>query len=165
MKVRYVLMSMLMGVLLTACTQSTEAPVAEPAVDVAAEEAAVRAVSARWLELAKAKDSAGAAALFDEDGVLMRQGQETAVGAAAIQEAIAAEYASDPGSVIDWSTEGVEVARSGDLAVELGEWRLTGLGADGTGEDHGTYMTLYRKVGGEWKVAADASASTVADED
>ena len=54
----------------------------------------------------------------------------------------------------------VEVAASGDLAVEYGTWSETGLGPNGTEEDHGRYVTVFLKVNGAWKIAADASLST-----
>ena len=44
--------------------------------------------------------------------------------------------------------------------MEYGTWSETGLGANGTEEDHGRYVTVFRKVDGAWKIAADASLST-----
>lgn len=45
----------------------------------------------------------------------------------------------------------IEVAASGDLAVERGAYQSP--------TDEGRYVTVYRKVGGAWKVAADMSVS------
>lgn len=140
-----------------ACAAPAPAP---PAIDLAAEEQAVRAISMRWLELQNAGDMAGIAALFTADGALLREGKEPVVGHAAITADLTADKAENPSSVSNWATDRVEVAASGDLAVEYGTWSATGMGADGAGQDQGTYVTIYRKVDGVWLVAADASFST-----
>ena len=51
-----------------------------PQVNAAAEEDAIRALSMRWLEVDKANDHAGVAALFAADGVIYRSEDEPAVG-------------------------------------------------------------------------------------
>jgi ketosteroid isomerase-like protein len=97
------------------------------------------------------------AALFAEDGIIFRAQNEPVAGHAAIQEYMAAEYTKNPTSRVEWTTDRVEVAASGDLASEYGTYSET----NDTGEgDQGRFVTVYRKVNGEWKVAADMSAST-----
>ena len=62
-------------------------------------------------------------------------------------------------------TMSVLVAASGDLAVERGSWTAD---EDGEGEDdadHGEYVTVYRKIGGEWKVIIDATTELGDDDD
>jgi len=137
-------------VLLSACA-------AAPQVDVAAEEQAVRAVSSHWLELDRARDAAGIAALFADDGVAYRPHQEPVVGRAAIQEHMARGWRDEPQESESWTTDRVDVAASGDQAVERGTWSSTGAS---TGPDQGWYMTEYRKVGGEWQVVADMVLTT-----
>lgn len=143
--------------LATGCQRQAEV---EQPPDLAQEEQAIRAISLNWLELDKARDAAAQAGLFDQDSVVIRANQEPAVGQAAIQEAFAQNYEQNPSSVPDWSTDRVEIAASGDLAVEYGSWSFSNSGPDGTGSDHGKYVTVYRKVGGAWKVASDTSVST-----
>lgn len=140
---------------LGACAAQT--PVA---IDAAAEEQAIRAVSARWLELEKADDAAGVAALFTEDGIAYREDTDPISGPAAYRAYLERSFAENPSEVVDWSTDFVDVAASGDLAVEHGTWSSRGAGAGGEGEDEGRYLTVYRKVNGEWKVAADMSLGT-----
>jgi uncharacterized protein (TIGR02246 family) len=139
--------------LLSACATA-------PQVDLTAEEEAVRAVSARWLQLEGAKDAAAIASLFTEDGAIYRENEEPMVGPAAIQAHMAKEYAAAPQASSSWSTDRVDIATSGDLAVERGAWTATGTP---DGDDHGWFVTLYRKVGEEWKVVADMSVSTKAE--
>ena len=147
-------------ILATALVLSACAP--EPAVravDITAEEQAIRAISAEWLEFARQRDAAGIAALFAEDGRLIWSGQDPVVGPTPIQEFIANNLAANPMQTTDWSPDRVEVATSGDLAVEYGTYLDENHGPDGAEEDRGSYVTVYRKIGGNWKVAADVGAS------
>ena len=56
---------------------------------------------------------------------------------------------------------GIRVAAAGDLAFQTGEYRTTGIGPKGDGEDKGNFVTVWKKVNGEWKVAHDISANSM----
>jgi uncharacterized protein (TIGR02246 family) len=124
------------------------------------DEQAIRAVSNKWLELENKNDFAAIAALFADDGVAYRLNQEPAVGPAAIKKLFTQLHEQNSKSVADWTTDRVEIATSGDMAVEYGKYNEKGLGPDGTGTDQGRYATVYRKVNGVWKITADISVST-----
>ena len=141
---------------LTACAPQAE----KQKVDLKTEEQAIRSLSMKWLELDKAYDAAGQAALFADDGVALRENEEPAVGPTAIQNLCIRFYEQNPKVIPNWGTDRVEIAVSGDLAVEYGSWTGTDFGPTGTEEDHGKYITVYRKVNGIWKVAADIALST-----
>ncbi|HSM06050.1 MAG TPA: hypothetical protein VK858_15640, partial [Longimicrobiales bacterium] len=49
----------------------------------------------------------------------------------------------------------IDVAASGDLAIERGTWRSPGA--------EGRYMTLYLKEGNQWRVHADVSLDATPD--
>lgn len=134
-------------------------------VDLAAEEAAVRAVSARWLELESDKDAAGIAALFATDGTISWEDQDPVVGQTAIEAMLNRNHEENPREVDSWETERVDVAASGDLAIEYGSWSTRNGGLDGNEDDEGRYVTVYRKVEGEWKVSSDMGLSTVPNEE
>jgi uncharacterized protein (TIGR02246 family) len=129
-------------------------------VDLKAEEQAIRAISMKWLELAKNHDDAGIAALFANDGIEYNENQEPSVGPAAIQRRIIQDQKENPKEVVNWTTDRVEIATSGDMAVEYGSYTDTGSGLSGNETDQGKYVTVYRKVNGTWKVAADIGNST-----
>jgi uncharacterized protein (TIGR02246 family) len=136
----------------------------EPAIDLAAEEAAVRQVNMDWLERFRARDADGVAALFLEDGWTIGD-DGLRDGRAAILADMAEEYAENPDATADWGAKQVWVAASADLAVERGWWTYD---PDGPGEaegDEGEYITILQKVGDQWMVVADAGASTKADDD
>ena len=51
--------------------------------------------------------------------------------------------------------EQIVVASSGDMALDRGTYRMT-VAPDGTEQtDTGKYVVVWRKIGGEWKAAAD----------
>jgi uncharacterized protein (TIGR02246 family) len=128
--------------------------------DLKTEEKAIRSISMKWLELQKSHDAAGVAALFADDGVEYSMNQEPFVGPAAIQKWIIQDRKQNPNEVSNWTTDRVEIAASGDLAVEYGSYTDTGSGLSGTETDQGKYVTVYRKVNGIWKVASDIGTST-----
>ena len=146
---------LIVPVILAACATQTT-----PAVDLAAEEQAIRAQSMAWLEAAKAKNAAGEAAVFADDGIAYRANRDPIVGPAAFEAYSIADRATSPQAVVYWTTDHVVVAASGDLGYELGTYQLTGLGPDGTGDDTGKYVTVWKKVNGTWKVAADIASTT-----
>lgn len=167
-RTRTVVTAGLIGVLaagLSACYGDSGAPVEEePAIDLAAEEAAVRQVNMTWLEHFRAGNAEGVAALFVEDGWTIGD-DGLRDGRAAILADMAEEYAANPEATSDWGAKSVWVAASGDLAVERGWWAYD---SDGEGEaagDEGEYITILVKVGDQWMIVADAGASTLPDEE
>jgi uncharacterized protein (TIGR02246 family) len=148
------------GVLVLITAAAACAPAA-PAVDIAAEEAAVRALSAQWLALDGKRDAAGIARLFADDARLVWAGQEPVVGPREIQEFLAGEFGANPQQKSVWTTDRIMLSAAGDMAVEYGHYANTATGMDGSGSDRGNYVTVYEKSGGTWKVKADASASAM----
>jgi ketosteroid isomerase-like protein len=134
-----------------------------PALDLAAEEQAIRGISMEWLTQEKARNAAGIVALMAETVSWYREGREPIVGGAAIQAYLAQDWAENPTGQTTWATDRVEVAASGDIAVEYGTWSVTNAGPDGTGTDGGKYTTIFHKVNGQWQVVSDMSMSTQPD--
>jgi len=108
--------------------------------------------TANWEEAGKFKNA--------DDGVEYNMNQEPFVGPAAIQRRSTQNQKENPKEVVNWTTDRVEIAASGDLAVEYGSYTDSGSGLSGTETDQGKYVTVYRKVNGTWKVAADIGNST-----
>ncbi len=128
-----------------------------PTTDVAAEEQAIRNASATWMKAVQAHDWAAAAASFAPDGMSFPQNAEPMMGPAGVQAAAEAQAAKMPNAVVSWTTKKVVVAGSGDLAYEIGSWTMTNEGK----QDTGNYVTVWQKVNGAWKAAADIGASTM----
>jgi ketosteroid isomerase-like protein len=145
----------------TACTPPPPAP--PPAPDLAAAEKAIREADARWLKAAQARDSAGEAALFAADGVAYRAHHEPIVGPAAYQAYAEQDKVENPKATVDWTTDDITVAASGDLAIQTTRVTSKGLGLKGDGEDQLRYVTVWKLVNGEWKVAHDIGSTTLPD--
>ena len=148
--------------LLAACAQPApvQAP-AKPDLDLAAEERAIRDTDARWLKAAQARDAAGEAAVLAGDGVAYREHVPPLVGPAAFQAFTTKFQTDNPKLNATWSTDTIRVAEAGDFAIQTGEYHLTGLGANGGGEDKGRFVTVWKKVDGQWKVAHDIGSTTM----
>ena len=146
------------------CTGAGQPAQEEPAVDLAAEEAAVRQINATWLELYRARDAEGIAALFMEDAWTL--GDDGVIeGRAAILADMVADFEESPDATSDWGAKQVWVAASGDLAVERGWWTTD---EDGPGEgeaQEGEYITILAKVGDRWMIVADAAVPLTGDEE
>lgn len=134
--------SSLLGLALMACA---------PTVDTAADEEAIRSTAAHWQELDRQKDAAGIADLFAQDGAVYWEQRQPATGPDAIREFMALGFALDPSGEGSFAPDRIDVAASGDLAVEQGSWQGSGTS--------GRYMTLHKKIDGVWKVAGDMSLS------
>lgn len=152
------------AILLVGCAAKKEAPAepAAPAVDLAADEQAIRNRSAEWMNWANAKDAASIVALFSPEAVTIYDGSVVR-GTDALKADLEKGYADRPDSVVSWTTSSVKVAASGDLAYETGEIYLDPDGAAGKQPaTTGAFVAVWEKVDGEWRVVADAGTEKVA---
>jgi uncharacterized protein (TIGR02246 family) len=124
------------------------------AVDPGADEQAIRGQVDRWLQLVKAKDAAGIADLYVEDGAVMPPNAPIGKGRAAIQQTWASMMRT-PGFALTFVPEEIDVSSSGDMALDRGTYNLALAPGGTTQTDTGKYVVVWRKVGGEWKAAAD----------
>lgn len=146
--------------LLTAC-QGGETPAEDSAsqpdsaaVDTDADETAIRAKVDRWHELMKAKNAAGIAGLYTDDGAVMPPNVPIGTGQSAIEKTWAA-LVNTPGFELKIVPEQIVVASAGDMALDRGTYNLT-IAPEGTAiTDTGKYVVVWQKVDGEWKAAAD----------
>ena len=124
------------------------------AVDTGAEEQAIRGQVDQWLKLVKAKDAAAIAKLYTDDGAVMPPNAPAAKGRDAIQQTWAGMMGT-PGFDLTFSPEQIIVSSSGDMALDRGTYRLA-VAPHGTAQtDTGKYVVVWRKIGSEWKAAAD----------
>ena len=127
---------------------------AAAAVNTGADEQAIRGQVDRWLQLVKAKDAAGIAELYANDGTVMPPNAPIGKGRAAIQQTWASMMRM-PGFDLTFVPEQIIVSSSGDMALDRGTYRLA-VAPDGTTQtDTGKYVVVWRKIGREWKAAAD----------
>ena len=142
-------------VLLPACDRAGHRTDSEAAqANPAAAEQSIRAEIERWKGLIRAKDAAGIAGLYAEDGVLMAPNAPAATGRAAIQQAWQTML-STPGFELNIEPQADHVAKAGDLAVETGSYRFTATLPAGPFAENGKYVVVWRNAGGQWRAWRD----------
>ena len=94
---------------------------------------------------------------FAEDGVTLNNGQPAVLGRSAITSI--ANW--DPATYkLSWYAEGAQMGPSNDTGFTWGHYDATTIDKDGKSTTTtGRYITFWKKVKGEWKVALDASAN------
>jgi uncharacterized protein (TIGR02246 family) len=141
--------------LIAGCAQRTETP----AVDLAAEEKAIWDRSAEWMQLAQAKDAAAIVnTVFLPDAITVFDGV-VRNGSAEIQAGLEKEFTDMPDGTLAWTTNSVKLASSGDMAWETGAWTLDPDGAGAAEPISGNFVTVWSRVDGTWRVAADSGSS------
>ena len=139
-------------------------PAEEPAVDVAAEAQAIRDASAAWLQALQARDAATIDGFYAANVTTIFDGK-IHEGLAEVQATREEDWASQPDSTVTWTTTAVEVAASGDLAWERGNWTSDPDGAGEAPEEHGEYLTVWKKIDEQWTVLYDAGTTIKAEEE
>ena len=108
-----------------------------------------------WEKAYNAGDAAAVAALYTKDAKVMAPGAAPVSGTNAIQALFAAEMGQ---GVKDTLTQ-EDVVGFGDYALETGSYVANS--ADGKHLDHGSFMTLLKKVDGGWKIHRDTWNSSM----
>ncbi len=140
--------------------EAKEAAKAVPAVDLAAEEQAVRNRSGEWMNYANSKDAASIAGIFAPDGIMISD-DKAYRGTAEIQAATEERIKKSPDAIYSWTSDKVQVANSGDLAVELGSFSFDPDGEGKKPAHQGSFATTWAKVDGQWRVTSDAGGDNV----
>ena len=128
-----------------------------PAVDLDAEQAALRATDEAWAAAASAgTDVELVASFWADDATIYPNDAPVVQGREQIVEFVRASFAL-PGFNITWQPETVIVAASGDIGTTAGANEFTLPAPDGgTMTIRGHYVTVWRKnADGEWKCIID----------
>jgi uncharacterized protein (TIGR02246 family) len=129
--------------------------------DPKADEDAINAINRSWQELIVAKDAKAIANLYAEDGELMPPNVPKAVGREAIEQGWAG-FLGLPGMTLTFETEKLVVAKSGDVAVDINNYKFSvGEGAAATAEV-GKSVVTWVKRDGKWYVLTDMFSSNAA---
>jgi ketosteroid isomerase-like protein len=127
---------------------------AGPVAGSQTEEAAIRAQEASWREVIARKDTAAIGSFYTEDGIYAPTFRPMVRG----RDAVASMWATHEFTLDSLRLERtpirIEVARSGDVATEIGTWVFHGLAPDRRMDGTGSYVTTWRKERGTWKISA-----------
>ena len=124
-------------------------------VDLSPEEA-VRSRSEALVAAESAQDVEGALAFYAEDSVVQAPGAPQVQGRAAIGDLYRNFGGFEGGQLKEFSSTRsyLQVSAAGDIAYEYGVNRMVLAGPDGELLDMGKYLAVWKKLGGDWYVAA-----------
>jgi uncharacterized protein (TIGR02246 family) len=127
----------------------------------AANEATIRSLDADFGKLAAAKDFDKCADYYEDDAVLFAPGQPALIGKDSIRKLFQQTFSAPSAPQFAITIEGIDVAKSGDIAEDHGTFKSTTIDKKGkTVEQDGHYILFWKKqADGSWKIAADASAN------
>lgn len=116
----------------------------------------IQGLDRKWVEAVKAKDLDTIATFYAEDGYFMPTGSPRVHGRSKIRDSWKAMF-DDP-SYVSLKFEPVEigVSSSKDVAYDVGDYQFQMRNSAGKETTQlGKYVVVWKKVDGEWKVAAD----------
>jgi uncharacterized protein (TIGR02246 family) len=123
------------------------------------DERAIRALSDQWQRDIAAKNIDAIVALHTPDAVVMMSHAPVARGSAAIRN-MWTQAINTPGLVLSWTPTKIEVV-SPTRALEYGDYTESYDTPQGKGTDAGSYVTVWHKISGKWRVAVDAPVTSV----
>ncbi len=130
---------------------------AEPKVDTATIEAQLKQDEARWNQAYAAHDAAALAGADADDAALANPGAPLVTGIDAIRKETSA-FAADPNLQVQFASDRVQVAASGDLAYTRGHYTMTMTdpATKKPATSKGSYLTVWQKQkDGAWKAVED----------
>jgi ketosteroid isomerase-like protein len=136
--------------ILTGCNRS-------PVVDIHAEADAINKIEDEWTAAIIAKDIDKILSIFAPEAVVMNANTPACVGLQSIRKSLESWFSDTTifhdtfASAIDT----IEVSSAGDLAFVRGNSRLNISTLRGVVEETDKWITIYRKINGEWKAIVD----------
>jgi ketosteroid isomerase-like protein len=126
-------------------------------VDSAAEETSIRAKETGWMDAYNKRDAGALAGQYADDAAIANPGVALATDAAS-RRAFLDGVVSDPALKIDFASDRIIFASSGDLASSRGHYTMTYTDSETKKPktEKGSYLTVYRKdADGSWKAVED----------
>jgi uncharacterized protein (TIGR02246 family) len=149
------------AIVFASCSSTNPTSQLAPADNRAADEAAIRAADASWSKASADRDPQRAASYYADNGMLLLPGAPVANGKDAILKAWTGMLTT-PGNELTFSPTKIEVARSGDLAYDFGEYEMTTKDKKGKAQTvKAKYVVVWGKqADGSWKVLVDTPTTT-----
>ena len=116
-------------------------------LDVAAARAELLKLEAEFSNASALNARTAFELLFAPDGRLLRQNVEPAVGWSAANRLM-----PEAGRALTWQAATADVSASGDLGYSYGTFELN---TRGVTLQHGSYVRVWKKLNGKWKVVVD----------
>src|SRR5215207_10718787 len=125
--------------------------------DTAAIETRLKQAEAKWNRAYAEHDAATLAGAYADDAALANPGAALVTGIEAIRKETAA-FAADPNLKVEFASDRIEVAASGDLAYTRGHYTMTMTdpATSKPAASTGSYLTVWKKQSdGGWKAVED----------
>jgi ketosteroid isomerase-like protein len=117
--------------------------------------AAIRAARLRQNEAIAAHDLAAIEMTWESD-VVVTAGMGVAFqGATQYRKAFEDEFAAFPDTKYERRPEAIDVSSVRPLAAERGSWTREWTSKSGKGEMRGSYMAMWQKTNGEWRIRSE----------
>lgn len=139
---------------ITAVALTIAACATAPRVDRASDETAIRALERQMEASMNAKDVNAVTNMYTSDATLLPPNVPAANGSAAIRAAWT-EMTKVPKYHLTLTPARIDVSKAGDMATEVGTYTYTADMPDSHVDDVGKYVVGWKKVDGQWKMAAD----------
>ena len=118
---------------------------------------AIRGMGNEWARHWNAGDLDGVAAVYAKDAVYLPPHHEAVHGYEAIREYLKAPLSH---GISDLAFDVTYIKQQGPIAWDVGTYRMTIPQNEGSKrEDRGKYLTVWRRIGERWLIAADAWSS------
>ncbi len=126
----------------------------------AADEAAIRASDDEFAKAALAKDLDKCVSYYADDAVAFAPGMPAVIGKDNIRKFLSG-LVSSPNLQMNIHIESIDVARSGDIAIDRGTVDATSTDKKGKASTQSIEYVIVRKkqADGSWKIVADTSAN------
>lgn len=148
MTMRALVVRSLLAIPVAACASATTAG------NVADEASAIRATGRQFEQAIAARDPATIVTFYAPDARVNPPNAPTVTGAAAIQ-GLWQDALRIPDFQLAFTPERLDIAASGDMALDAGVFRFRGNGPDGPMTEEGTYAVTWRKTAEGWKIASE----------
>lgn len=130
-----------------------------PRVNMATEEQAIRELDASQARAIAARDVDAATASYGPNSWFLMSNAPLAAGRDAIRGTFT-EFLKTPNLDFTFTPTRVEIAKAGDMAYDVGTYRMSFDSPQGKVVDEGNFTTVWKKVDGRWMIASDNSVSS-----
>jgi len=151
-------LAMVLAVAAAGCTKSAQSSGAANADSI---KQTIKADETKWNQQFKSKDTEGLVDHYTDDAFFAAPGVAAGEGSTAIRQAYA-NASTDPAFELQFASDKIDVADSGDLAYARGKFteQYTDKKTGKVMSDSGAYITVYKKQSdGSWKAVEDFAAA------
>ena len=144
-------LSLMLAVLIGACAGQPKTP----AVDTVATTAAIDSLNKAFVAAVAARDTIAVVNFYASDAQVLPAGMSRVEGHEAIR-AFWVGFLQTPGLDFNITSSHPIISQAGDMVIDVGSYAMKATDAKGKPmEDVGKYVTVLKKVDGEWKIVVN----------